>query len=401
VAILPCIILAILLSEEPLTKALSQFIDGIGNNNIITMCLIYLLAGAFAAVAKATGGVEATVALGLNYIPGSFLVPGFFIITAFIATAMGTSMGTLAAISPVAVGITQTAGIDPSLMAGAILSGALFGDNLSIISDTTIASTRTQGCEMSDKFKENLIYAIPSALIAILFFSAATNETVSLSEQQYEIISVIPYLIILILAVSGLNVFVVLTLGILIASGIGIYMDTYSFMLMAEDIYSGFVNMQEIFLLSMLIGGLAALMYEQGGLAYISQHIENIIIIVGKRNENIKVRAAEAGIGFTASLTNLCIANNTVAILISSGVAKALAKEHNIPAKRSASILDIFTCIIQGIIPYGAQALLVSAAFEITPLESVSYVWYCMILSIITLLFIFTRKRDTNLSINN
>ncbi len=217
IAILPAIVLAILLSKQKLNQTMNTFMAGIGHNNIIAMCLIYLLAGAFAAVASATGGVDATVALGLKLIPANLLLPGFFIIAAFIATAMGTSMGTIAAVAPIALGVADQAGIELPLMAGSVMSGALFGDNLSIISDTTIAATRTQGCEMRDKFRENLIFAIPAAIVTLLLFGFLSSGQAELPPQEVDFVKVLPYLSILVLAVAGLNVFVVLAIGILLA----------------------------------------------------------------------------------------------------------------------------------------------------------------------------------------
>ena len=393
VAIGPCVSLAIVIAKDPALKALNQFIDGIGNSTIITMCLIFLLAGGFASVAKATGGIEATTSLGLSFIPSSFLLPGFFLITAFISTAMGTSMGTLAAVSPIALSISQAANIDTSYMAGCIVSGAMFGDNLSIISDTTIASTRTQGCEMRDKFKENLIFALPSAAITILFFTAVQQVPSEVVPEPYDIIAVTPYLTILILALSGLNVFAVLSIGILLAGGIGVSQSDYSLIEMGKDLYKGFSSMQDIFLLSMLIGGLANITHHQGGLAYIHDRIEKVIAVLAKIAKNNKDKAAEVGVGLLVALSNLCLANNTVAILITGQIAKNISQKHHIIPKRTASVLDIFSCIIQGLIPYGAQVLLVSQTFKITPLETSSHVWYCMILAAITILFILFKSQ--------
>ncbi|MGL4473732.1 MAG: Na+/H+ antiporter NhaC family protein, partial [Shewanella sp.] len=276
VAILPAIIIAVLLSKQRLNQTIETFIAGIGHSNIIAMCLIYLLAGAFASVAKATGGVDATVALGLSLIPSQLLLPGFFVIAAFIATAMGTSMGTIAAVAPIALGVATQAGISLPLMAGAVMSGALFGDNLSIISDTTIAATRTQGCEMKDKFRENLIFALPASLITLVVFTLLGQGHVELASQPIDFVKVIPYLTILILAVAGLNVFVVLTIGILLAGGTGLISGQYDVITFGKDIYAGFTNMQEIFILSMLVGGLAALMQQQGGLTFVSAQIEKL-----------------------------------------------------------------------------------------------------------------------------
>ncbi|WP_217274005.1 Na+/H+ antiporter NhaC family protein [Shewanella sp. VB17] len=393
VAILPAIILALIISKQRLNQSIETFIEGIGHANIIAMCLIYLLAGAFAAVAKATGGVDATVALGLSLVPSNLLLPGFFVIAAFIATAMGTSMGTIAAVAPIALGVANEAQIELALMAGAVISGALFGDNLSIISDTTIAATRTQGCDMKDKFKENLIFAIPASIITLIAFTFAGQGQANIAAQEIDFIKVIPYLTILVLAVSGLNVFVVLTVGILLAGVTGLLTLDYGVIQFGQDIYAGFGNMQEIFLLSMLVGGLAALMQQQGGLAFVSQQIEKLITQFSTSKGGASTRASELGIAGIVALTNTCVANNTVSIVVTGDIAKELANKHQVTPKRAASILDIFSCIIQGLIPYGAQALLIASIFSISPLDAVTHAWYCMILAVVAVTIVIVRKR--------
>ncbi|WP_394131510.1 Na+/H+ antiporter NhaC family protein [Shewanella maritima] len=393
IAILPAIVLALLISKQKLNNAIETFIAGIGHSNIIAMCLIYLLAGAFASVAKATGGVDATVAMGLSFIPSNLLLPGFFIIAAFIATAMGTSMGTIAAVAPVALGVADQAQIDYALMAGAVMSGALFGDNLSIISDTTIASTRTQGCEMKDKFRENIIFAIPAALLTLVAFTFAGQGQAEIASQEYSFISVLPYLTILFLAVAGLNVFVVLSVGIVLAGLTGLATSDYAVVTFGQDIYAGFTNMQEIFILSMLVGGLAALMQQQGGLAFVSNKIEALIARFSKAKGEASSRAAELGMAGIVAATNTCVANNTVSIVVSGGIAKDLAQKNDVEPKRAASILDIFACIIQGLIPHGAQALLLASTFAISPLAAVSYAWYCMLLALVAVAIVTFRKR--------
>ncbi|KEK29381.1 Na+/H+ antiporter NhaC [Shewanella xiamenensis] len=393
IAILPAIILALVLSKQKLNQAIDTFIGGIGHSNIIAMCLIYLLAGGFAAVAKATGGVDATVALGLSLIPSNLLLPGFFVIAAFIATAMGTSMGTIAAVAPIALGVADQTQIDYALMAGAVMSGALFGDNLSIISDTTIAATRTQGCDMKDKFRENLIFAIPASLLTFVAFVIAGQGQADLAAQDIDFIKVIPYLTILVLAVAGLNVFVVLTLGILLAGATGLLTMDYGVIQFGKDIYAGFSNMQEIFILSMLVGGLAALMQQQGGLAFVSKQIEKLITRFSKAQGEASCRAAELGMAGIVAVTNSCVANNTVSIVVTGDIAKDLAEKHGVTPKRAASVLDIFACIIQGLIPYGAQALLIASTFSITPLAAVSHAWYCMILAAVAIAIVIFRKR--------
>ncbi|MFI3277087.1 Na+/H+ antiporter NhaC family protein, partial [Vibrio sp.] len=297
IAALPAVMLALLLSKDKLNRAIEQFLGGVGHKDIIAMCMIYLLAGAFAAVAKASGGVDATVNLGLSAIPTSMILPGIFLISAFIATAMGTSMGTIAAVAPVALGIADSAGMSIPLTAGVVLSGAMFGDNLSIISDTTIAATRSQGCEMRDKFKENIRIALPAALIAIVIFAFNSTATQVPETGPIEWLKVLPYITILILAVSGMNVFVVLTIGILLAGGVSLgSVENYGLTDYAQDIYAGFGNMQEIFLLSMLIGGLSELMRRQGGLAFLTNLVSGVIRAFGSsHSKQANGRASELG----------------------------------------------------------------------------------------------------------
>ncbi|WP_299795506.1 Na+/H+ antiporter NhaC family protein [uncultured Shewanella sp.] len=393
IAILPAIIFALIISKQKLNQSIDTFIAGIGHSNIIAMCLIYLLAGAFASVAKATGGVDATVALGLSLVPSNLLLPGFFVIAAFIATAMGTSMGTIAAVAPIALGVANEAQIELAIMAGAVISGALFGDNLSIISDTTIAATRTQGCEMKDKFRENLIFAIPASVITLIIFTLVGQGQAEVAPQEIDIIKVIPYLTILVLAISGLNVFVVLTIGILLAGITGLFTMDYGLIQFGQDIYTGFTNMQEIFILSMLVGGLAALMQQQGGLAFVNELIEKLITRFSKAKGEASTRASELGMAGIVALTNTCVANNTVSIVVTGDIAKDLAQKHEVTPKRAASIMDIFSCIVQGLIPYGAQALLLASIFTISPLEAVTHAWYCMILALVAISIVIFRKR--------
>ncbi|MBE8564268.1 Na+/H+ antiporter NhaC family protein [Vibrio sp. OPT20] len=393
IAALPAVMLALLLSKDKLNRAIEQFLGGVGHKDIIAMCMIYLLAGAFAAVAKASGGVDATVNLGLSAIPTSMILPGIFLISAFIATAMGTSMGTIAAVAPVALGIADSAGMSIPLTAGVVLSGAMFGDNLSIISDTTIAATRSQGCEMRDKFKENIRIALPAALIAIVIFAFNSTATQVPETGPIEWLKVLPYITILILAVSGMNVFVVLTIGILLAGGVSLgSVENYGMTDYAQDIYAGFGNMQEIFLLSMLIGGLSELMRRQGGLAFLTNLVSGVIRAFGSsHSKQANGRASELGIAGLVSMVNLCTANNTVAIIVSGSVARQLAEENDVSPRRSASLLDIFSCVIQGVLPYGAQVLLLGSVFNLSPLEIVSNSYYCFALAIVAVVAVFIK----------
>ncbi|MDO6708864.1 Na+/H+ antiporter NhaC family protein [Photobacterium sp. 1_MG-2023] len=395
VAALPAVLLAILLSKDKLNQSIESFMRGVGHSDIIAMCMIYLLAGAFAAVAKATGGVDATVNLGLSLLPASLILPGIFVIAAFIATAMGTSMGTIAAVGPVALGIAEVAGLDKALTAGVVLSGAMFGDNLSIISDTTIAATRSQGCAMRDKFRENIAIALPAAMAAILLFLFHSTPSEAPTVPQIEWLKVMPYLTILVLAVAGLNVFVVLSLGLILAGSVGLLsVSDYGLANWGQDIYAGFGNMQEIFLLSMLIGGLGELMRRQGGLAFLTRLMNKLIGAFSKNNGGEpSQRASELGIAGLVSLTNVCTANNTVAIIVAGGVARELAEQNSVTPRRSASLLDIFSCVIQGILPYGAQGLLLGSVFGLSPLAVVSHSYYCFFLAASALIAVFVKHQ--------
>lgn len=407
VAIIPAIIIAIFIDRKrqatfshgqgrsSLEGSLDTFISGMGNNKVVTMCLIYLLAGAFSSVAKVTGGVDAVVGLGLDLIPAQFVVAGLFIISAIIATAMGTSMGTIGAVAPIAVGVATATGIGPEVLAGAVVGGAIFGDNLSFISDTTIASTKTQGAQMSDKFKENLQFALPAAVICLLIYSfgIATNSTDIPNSNEVNWILALPYFLIIVLAISGVNVFVVLLLGIVLSAISGAIFSDYQLTTLGKDIYAGFGSMQEIFLLSLLIGGLSQLMKMQGGLGYLVATIEKFTQSFASTSTKLANRFAIGGLAF---ITNLAVANNTVSIIVTGDTAKQIAQDTNISPKQSASLLDIFSCIAQGIVPYGAQALLAAASFGLSPLEVVANVWYCFVLAAVTLvLLVLKAKKDS------
>ncbi|WP_219703163.1 Na+/H+ antiporter NhaC family protein [Marinomonas lutimaris] len=388
VAILPAIALAILLGKGHFNKRIETFIEGVGDNTIVTMVLIYLLAGAFASVAKSVGGVDATVNFGLSVVPPSLLLPGLFVITAFVATSMGTSMGTIAAIAPIAIGVAEAADLPLLLTVGTVIGGAMFGDNLSIISDTTIAATRTQGCDMRDKFRMNFKIALPAALVTLVWLFFQSSDAHITDIKDYDLIRVLPYVVVLGLAVAGVNVMLVLFSGIILAGVIGLTMQPdYSVASWSSDIYAGYTGMQEILILSLLIGGLAALMKSQGGLEWLVGTIERISRVLGAKAGS--TRAGELSISAAVALTNLCTANNTVSILINGSVAKNIAERYNVDPKRSASLLDIFSCVVQGVLPYGAQILLASSLAKVSPLELVGYVQYSWLLAVAALISIF------------
>ena len=380
IAIIPAILLAFVIGKAPINNQISQFIEGAGHENIITMCLIYLLAGAFATVAKATGSVDASVQLGLALFPEQFILPGLFLIAAFLSTAMGTSMGTIAAIAPIALGFTQAAHLDAALIAGTIISGAMFGDNLSIISDTTIASTRSQGANMKDKFRVNFKFALPAALICLVIFSLLGSSIPSQTSENTQLIGLLPYITILALALLGINVFVVLIIGIILAAAIGLFVNDYHLTQWINDINSGFASMQDILILSLFIGGLSELVKQQGGLTVLTRGVE---FIARKISPNNKKRAAGIGIAGLAFNCNFFTASNTVSIIVTGDTAKQLAEDGDLTPAQSASLLDVFACINQGLLPYGAQALLLGATLKVSPLAVVSYAFYPMILAVI------------------
>lgn len=374
VAALAGLIVGVLVLKGSLSEKVDILVRGIGNPNIIIMCLIFIMAGAFANVSKAMGGVESTVNLGVSIIPVQLLLPGIFIISCFISTALGTSMGTIAAIMPIAAGIADKTGIGMALAVGAVVGGAMFGDNLSMISDTTIAATRTQGAEMNDKFKMNFFIALPAAIITIIFlaFAGGTGGVIE-GDYSYQLIKVVPYLLVLVLALLGLNVFAALTIGILSSGVIGLIGGEIANLLaFAQLIYEGFLSMQEIFLLSFLTGGLVELTREYGGLDYLLQFISS----------KIKTKkGAEFGLAGLISLADIATANNTVAIVLAGPIAKEISEKHGIEPKRSASILDIFSCVWQGIIPYGAQILLAGSLANLSPFAIIPNLWYQFLLA--------------------
>ncbi len=390
VAAMVGLIFAFLITRGSLNSKMETFIKGAGESNIITMCIIYLLAGALATVAKDIGGVDSTVNLGLSLIPQSLIMPGLFLIAAFISTAMGTSMGTIAAVGPIAVGMAAKAALPLPLTIGAVIGGAMFGDNLSMISDTTIAATKTQNCEMKDKFRTNFKLVLPAAIVTLILLTIFGGSGELTGPFPFELIKVLPYLMVLILALIGMNVFVVLTLGILLAGGIGVLGGQMTLLELAKSIYSGFTGMQEIFILSMLIGGLAEMIKADGGINYLLNFIR----------KRIKSKTgAELGIGALVSVADICTANNTVAIILAGPMAKEISDEHKLDSKVSASILDIFSCIWQGLLPYSAQILLAGSLAGLSPLQIIPNLHYQFTLAIVVLVTITFKGKFNNRTI--
>ena len=378
------IIVAFIMFKGSIEEKFDSLIKGCGNENIIIMCIIFLLAGAFSTVSKQMGGVDSVVNLGMSVLPPQYITVGIFIISCFIAISTGTSVGTVVAVAPIAIGFAQAAGISEAMVIGATISGGMFGDNLSIISDTTIAATRTQGVEMKDKFKANFIIALPAAIVTIvLLLIFARPETIpTVKSYEYNIIKVIPYIFVLVSAIWGMNVFVVLTGGIILSGIIGISDGSFTALVFSQQIFEGFKGMLDIFLLSMFTGGLAYMVEREGGINWIIKQVRKII--KGKKS-------AELGISAMVSLTDLATANNTVAILINGPIAKEISEEYGIEPKRAASLLDIFSCVFQGLIPYGAQVLFACASIKglNSPFEVVYLTWYPLVLAAFALLSIY------------
>lgn len=391
VAVLVGIIAAFLLFKSSTEDKVETLIAGCGESKIMTMCLIYLLAGAFAVVSKAMGGVDAVVNLGINTIDVAYFPLGIFLIASFLSTATGTSVGAIVAIGPIAVALADKSGASLPLISGALLGGSMLGDNLSMISDTTIAATQSLGCDLKDKFKINLFIAFPAAVFTILvFFYLGLNSdivTVALAKSDFSWIAIVPYILVIVLAVVGVNVFSTLLIGTLLAGIIGYFSGSFTFMEFTQKIYEGFTSMTDIFLLSMLTGGLAAMVDKAGGITY-------LLVQIKKRIKSKK--SAQAGIGTIVGFANLAIANNTVSIVITGPIAKEINDEYNLNPKKTAAILDIFSCIIQGILPYGAQVLLILsyANGKLDFFDLISNAWYHLFLLVFTLVAIYSSFWD-------
>lgn len=362
----------------------NTFLEGCGDTNILIMCVIYLLAGAFAAVCKAMGGLDATVNLGLTYVPTQYLAAGIFIITAFISLATGTSVGSVVAVGPIAISIAEKTGLGVPMLLGVVLGGSMFGDNLSIISDTTIAATRTQGCGMRDKFRLNLwLTLIPAAItVAILLFTGNSNIGQVPLKGELNYIKVLPYIVVLVGAIAGGNVFAVLFGGTILAGVIGFAYGSFTPLTYVQTIYAGFTGMTEIFLLSLLVGGLANMISKAGGIKALLEYAQKFIS--GRKS-------AEVAISALVSLTDIAVANNTVAIIINGEVAKSLCYKFKVDPRRSAALLDTFSNVFQGLIPYGAQMLIITGFTKgaVSPIDVLPHAWFLYLLFASSFISIF------------
>lgn len=388
VAILPALALGVWLARRRGVPAQQTLLQGMGDGNVMLMCLIFLLAGAFATVSKAIGAVDAVVALGLGALPAGLILPGLFVVAAFVSLSIGTSMGTLAAVVPIALGVADAAGLDRVLVTSAVLGGAMFGDNLSIISDTTIAATRSQGAEMRDKFRENFRIALPAAIATIVLLATLGDAAPVEAPDAASPWLVLPYVVVLGLALAGLDVVLVLGIGLVVSGVFGFVLaQEYDAVSFAGDIYLGFESMVEITLLSILIGGLAALIKATGGLAWLAQ------VIAKFARGHTGRRAGEISIAALAAGSDALTANNTVAILVTGSLAKDIAQRHGISPRRAASVLDIFACVVQGVLPYGAQILLAASLAAVSPLALAGSVYYCWLLALSAIGFMLWPRR--------
>ncbi|MBQ0787019.1 MAG: Na+/H+ antiporter NhaC family protein [Oceanihabitans sp.] len=388
IAVILGIIVAFLMFKQSVNSKIKTLLKGCGDDKILTMCLIYLLAGAFAAITKATGSVDAIVNLGLDFIAIEYIYFGVFIIAAFLSVSTGTSVGAIVTLAPIIIGIADQGGTSLAVLCGALLGGSMFGDNLSVISDTTIAATQSLDCKMSDKFKENIKIALPAAIITIVIlviqgFDLETNITENVI-YNYSIIKILPYILVILLSVFGVNVFVTLLLGIVSGGILGLVYGDFTLIESTKIAYSGFTSMTEIFLLSLLTGGLAALVEKNGGIDYVLNKIKTLIK---------SKKSAQFGIAGLVSTINVAIANNTVSIIIAGSIAKTINDEYALDNKKTASILDIFACITQGLLPYGAQVLMILSFSQskINYIDLVGNTWYLLLLLVSTILFIVFR----------
>ncbi len=357
-----------------LTDKIEAFCKGAADGNIMLMVLIFILAGAFAQTTQDMGAVDSTVNLTLHLLPQNLLVPGIFAAACFVSLSVGTSVGTIVALTPVAAGIAAKTGITPALITAAVVSGAMFGDNLSFISDTTIVATRTQGCRMKDKFRTNFRIVLPFALLTIaLYFLTGKNTVGGYTQESVNWLLVLPYIGVLAAAMMGIHVMAVLVGGTLLAGLIGLFCGAFGVWEWTGAMGSGITGMGELIVVTILAGGMLEMIRINGGFAWIIQ----------KMTAHTKtVRGAELSIAGLVGFANLCTANNTIALIMAGPIAKEIAVRFKIPANRSASLLDITSCFVQGIIPYGAQLLMAAGLAGISPVAIMQYLYYPYLLGV-------------------
>lgn len=395
IAALIALIFAAATSKGDINQIVERIARGAGNPDIMIMVFIFLLAGTFSGTANAIGAIDATVNAALSFLPQSLLMSGLFIIAAFISMAMGTSTGTIAALAPIALGIHDATGVNVALAAAAVVGGAMFGDNLSFISDTTIAAVRTQKTNMRDKFRTNFLIVLPAAVITVILLAFVSGSGDVVEAKAFEFYKLIPYLSVIALALFGVNVILVLLGGTLLTGIIGMIDGSFGvsgFVLAMSD---GLMGMAEISILTLLMGGLVSLITYNGGIAYLK---ETLTRKISKR------RGAEFSMAALVSATNLATANNTISILVAGPLAAEIADTYDIDRKKSASILDLFSCGVQGIIPYGAQLLIAAELTKTASPELIPYLFYPFLLFVcgsLAIFFGFPRRKSDAAQKNN
>ena len=364
---------------------------GIGDKTIVTMILIFMAAGVFVGTVG-RDSAESVAYLMLSVIPAEYSVAVLFVVSCFVSLSMGTSVGTITLITPIAVAVAAASGFSLPLCVASVMGGAMFGDNLSFISDTTIAATRTQGCQLRDKFRVNFLIALPAAIITIIVLLVVGRpETVTeMGNLSFNVIKVIPYLAVLVLALIGMNVFLVLTIGIFAAGIIGLALGDLDIPLFAQSIWNGFTGMNEVFFLSLFCGGMSEMIAHNGGITWLIEKLGRMM----KGN-----KSAQVGVAALVSLADCATANNTVAIIVSGPMAKNMSRIHKVDPRRTASLLDVFSCVLQGMIPWGAQLLTAASLTTIygvtmNPIDILPYMWYCWILAAVGILSIFIPFAD-------
>ena len=354
--------------------------NGVADENILTMCLVFLAAGAFSGAISAAGGADSTVFLFLDFLPSQFAVGGLFLISCFVSISMGTSVGTVSALAPFAVSMSQATGYEMVLCIADVVCGAMFGDNLSMISDTTIAAVRTQGCEMKDQFRMNFLIVLPAAVLTLVIFLALTwGGSGQVEVGEYSFWKVLPYLVVLVGAVIGVNVFVILMLGTALSLAVGVASGAFLWTDLFTVTFGGIEAMYDITVISIVVACIGALVKEYGGIQWIIEFIH-------RRVKSKK--GAQLGIAGLVAAVDVATANNTVAIVMSGSIAKEVSAEYGIDPRRSASLLDIFASVMQGILPYGAQLLYASAGTGVAALAIVPYMFYCYLMAVCAIVFI-------------
>lgn len=367
----------------PFRRRIDVFSRGAGTENMMLMLWIFILAGAFANSAKVMGSIDATVNLTLSLLPANMLLAGLFVAACFISMSIGTSVGTIVALTPIAAGIAHTAGANVPLLTAVVVGGSFFGDNLSFISDTTIAATTTQGCRMSDKFRVNSFIVFPAAvIILIVYILMGQGMQIPQDLPAVEYVKVIPYIVVLVAACFGMNVMAVLTVGILLTGVIGVCCGAFDVYGWFGSMGDGVIGMGELIIITMMAGGMLALIKENGGIDFLIEKLTHHVN--GKRG-------AEFSVAALVGLINVCTANNTVAIITVGGIAKQIGDRYGVDNRKCASILDTMSCCMQGLIPYGAQVLMAAGLAAVNPISIVPYLYYPMSIGVATLLAIAMR----------